>query len=57
MSIEILLKIISRWQLLVVSGLLVLFLPFVTYIASVKTQHRRVRFIPPAERALRQTTE
>jgi hypothetical protein len=57
MSIAILLKIITRWQLLLVSGLLILFLPLVSYIASVGTWRHRARFIPPAERALRQSNQ
>jgi hypothetical protein len=57
MSIDILLKIITRWQVLLVSGLLILFLPLVSYIASIKTRSRRRGFIPPAERALHQPTD
>ncbi len=57
MSIVMLLKVITRWQLLLVSGLLILFLPFVSYIASVRTWRHRERFIPPAERALRETKQ
>jgi hypothetical protein len=57
MSLDILLKIITRWQVLLTSGLLILFLPLVSYIASIKTSSHRARFIPPAERALHQPTE
>jgi hypothetical protein len=57
MSIALLLKIITHWQFLLVGGLLILFLPFVSYIASVRTWRPLARFIPPAERAVRQTNK
>ncbi len=57
MGLEIVLKIITRWQVLLVGGLLILFLPLVSYIASIQPRGRRARFIPPAERALRKAAD
>jgi len=57
MSIELALRIMTHWQLLLVAGFMVVFLPLVNYIASVERRPRRKRFIPPAEKALRQTAE
>ena len=57
MGLDIVLKIITRWQVLLVGGLLILFLPLVSYIASIQPKGRRTRFVPPAERALRKATD
>jgi hypothetical protein len=57
MGLDIVLKIITRWQVLLVGGLMILFLPLVSYIASIPPKRRRARFVPPAERALRQATD
>jgi len=52
MSLLFLLKLITRWELLLVSGAMMILIPLVCYIASVRPRGRRRRFLPPADRAL-----
>jgi hypothetical protein len=57
MGLKIILLVVTRWQVLLVGGLLILFLPLVSYIASIQPRGRRAGFVPPAERALRKATD
>jgi hypothetical protein len=47
----------SQWQMQLVCGLLVLLLPLVSYLAYVKPRRPREEALPPAEKALRQSTK
>jgi len=47
----------SQWQMLAVCGLLILLLPLVSYLASVRKRRPRAEILPPAEKALRQDTK
>jgi hypothetical protein len=57
MGLDIVLMVVTRWQVLLVGGLMIPFLPLVSYIASIKPKRRPARFVPPAERALRQAAD
>ena len=57
MSASFVLKLLTQWQMLFIGGLIILFLPLVARIASLKPRRRRTEFIPPAEKALRPTAE
>lgn len=57
MSLLFFIKLFSQWQMLFISGLLILFIPLVSYIASLKPRRRKAEFLPPAEKALRESSE
>ena len=57
MGLKIILLVVTRWQVLLVGGLMILFLPLVSYIASIQPRGRRAGFVPPADRALRKATD
>jgi hypothetical protein len=53
----LLLRVLSRWEILVVSGLCMILIPLVSYLASMRSWRRRGEFTPPAERALMESPE
>ena len=51
----LLIELFSSWQVQIVSVLLILFLPLVSYLAAVKPRgRRRSTFVPPADKAMDQ---
>lgn len=52
MSLLFLLELITRWELLLIAGIMMILIPLVAYIASVRPRAPRRRFVPPADRAL-----
>jgi hypothetical protein len=52
MTLELLVKLITRWELLLVCGVVMVLIPLVSYVASTRPRAPRGRFIPPADRAL-----
>jgi hypothetical protein len=52
-----LLRVLSRWEILAVSGLCMILIPLVSHLASLRSWRRRGGFTPPAERALMEGPE
>jgi hypothetical protein len=52
MSLELIVKLITRWELLLVCGVVMVLIPLVSYVASVRPRAPRGRFISPADRAM-----
>jgi hypothetical protein len=51
MSLLMVIRLFSFWQMQLVAVALILFLPLVSYLASVRPRERRGReFVPPAEK-------
>jgi hypothetical protein len=52
MSVLLFLKVLTRWETLLVSAVLMILIPLVTYLAALRPRVRRLQFIAPAEKAL-----
>ncbi|MBN1834800.1 MAG: hypothetical protein JW820_03055 [Spirochaetales bacterium] len=52
MNLAFVLELVTRWELLLIAGILMILIPLVSYIASVRRGPRRRRFLSPADRAL-----
>jgi hypothetical protein len=52
MGLELVLELITRWEMLVVFGVLLVLIPLVSYLAAERPRSSRRRFLPPADRAL-----
>ncbi len=52
MSALLFLEVLTRWQTLLVSAVLLVLVPLVSYLASLRPRLRPPRFRAPAERAL-----
>lgn len=53
----VLLSILTSWEILFVAGMCMVLIPLVSYLASLRPRPPRMRFMPPAERALMETPE
>jgi len=54
MSVLLFIKVLTRWETLLVSAVLLILIPLVSYLASLQPRLRPPRFVAPAERALEQ---
>jgi hypothetical protein len=45
-------KILTRWEILVVSGACMILIPLVSHLAALRPRRRRIEFVPPAEKVL-----
>jgi hypothetical protein len=50
-----LLKVLTRWEILAVSGACMILIPMVSYLSSLRPRLRRIEFRPPAEKVLSET--
>ncbi|MEE9308620.1 MAG: hypothetical protein V3V57_13945 [Spirochaetia bacterium] len=50
-----LLKVLTRWEILSVSGACMILIPMVSYLSSLRPRRRRIEFTPPAEKVLMET--
>ena len=57
MGLSFVFQLFSQWQMQLVCSLAILLLPLVSYLASVQPRSRRPAELPPAEKALRESTE
>lgn len=53
----ILLRVLTRWEILAVSGLCMILIPLVSYLSSLRPWRRRTKFVAPAEQALTEAPE
>ncbi|UCF98618.1 MAG: hypothetical protein JSV89_03555 [Spirochaetaceae bacterium] len=53
----LLLRVLTRWEILAVSGLCLILIPLVSYLSSLRPRRRMMEFMPPAERALMETPD
>ena len=52
MNWGLLLRLVTRWELLLVSGIVMVLIPLVSYIASGRTRTSRRKYLPRANRFL-----
>jgi hypothetical protein len=52
MGLELIAKLITRWEMWAVCGVLLVLIPLVSYLAAERPRSSRRRFLPPADRAL-----
>ena len=52
MGFDLVLQLITRWEMLAVFGALLVLIPLVSYLASERPRSSRRRFLPPADRGL-----
>jgi hypothetical protein len=52
MGLELLEKLVTRWEMWVVCGVLLVLIPLVSYLAAERPRSSGPRFLPPADRAL-----
>ena len=57
MNPRIVLRILTSWEILAVAGVCMVLIPLVSYLSSLRPRHRRMQFLPPAERVLMETPE
>lgn len=57
MGLAFVLQLFSQWQMQLVSAFAILLLPLVSYLASGRPRPQRPAELPPAEKALRESTE
>ncbi len=51
------LELFTQWPMLVVSGVVMVLIPLISYVSSLRPRRRRRRFTPPAETALKKGPE
>lgn len=54
MDALLLLEVLTRWQTLLVCAVLMILIPLVNHLAQLRPRLRPPRFVPPAERALKE---
>lgn len=52
MSVALLFRVMIRWETLLVAGIVMILIPLVSYLASLRPRLPRRRFLSPAEKAL-----
>lgn len=57
MNPQVVLSILTSWEILSVAGMCMVLIPLVSYLSSLHPRHRRMQFVPPAEQALTETPE
>jgi hypothetical protein len=57
MNLLFLLRVLTRWEIIFVSGLCMILIPLVSYLSSLRPRRRRIEFMPPAEQALMEAPE
>jgi len=57
MNPQVVLSILTSWEILFVAGFCMILIPLVSYLASLRPRSRRVPFMAPAERALTESPE
>ena len=57
MNPQVVLSILTSWEILLVAGVCMILIPLVSYLSSLRPRHRRMQFMPPAEQALTETPE
>jgi hypothetical protein len=56
MSLGFVIQLITRWELLLISGIMMILVPLISIIASVRPRPRQRSFVPPADRALMESS-
>jgi hypothetical protein len=57
MNPQVVLSVLTSWEVLSVAGVCMVLIPLVSYLSSLRPRRRRMEFMPPAEQALAETPE
>jgi hypothetical protein len=57
MNPQVVLSILTSWEILSVAGVCMVLIPLVSYLSALRPRYRRMQFTPPAEQALTETPE